>query len=137
MLVFLNRVKRLIAKFHPHSWTALAQHARIILDEFEVALHSPDQIAPVGVLHPTKFHLEAKDPSAKFNPELLSSVIEVMGNVAVEETVLRGDEELAVFEDSANVVSNPEVQLTLMSQQHGVVTMGCWRQHCERLGEHF
>ncbi|KAG0586955.1 hypothetical protein KC19_2G130800 [Ceratodon purpureus] len=112
----------------------LFKHARIILDEFEVALHSPDQIAPVGVLHPTKFHLEAKDPSAKFNPELLSSVIEVMGNVAVEETVLRGDEELAVFEDSANVVSNPEVQLTLMSQQHGVVTMGCWRQHCERLG---
>uniref|UniRef100_A0A0D3B9M1 Diphthine--ammonia ligase n=1 Tax=Brassica oleracea var. oleracea TaxID=109376 RepID=A0A0D3B9M1_BRAOL len=38
----------------------LFTRARIVLDEFEVKLHSPDSIAPVGVLHPTVFHLEKK-----------------------------------------------------------------------------
>ncbi|KAL0717698.1 hypothetical protein Bca4012_067020 [Brassica carinata] len=38
----------------------LFTNARIVLDEFEVKLHSPDSIAPVGVLHPTIFHLEKK-----------------------------------------------------------------------------
>lgn len=31
-----------------------------MLDEFQVVLHSPDAIAPVGVLHPLAFHLESK-----------------------------------------------------------------------------
>lgn len=35
-----------------------------MLDEFQVVLHSPDCIAPVGVLHPSTFHLEKKE-----NPE--------------------------------------------------------------------
>nr|VDC92464.1 unnamed protein product [Brassica oleracea] len=39
---------------------SLFTRARIVLDEFEVKLHSPDSIAPVGVLHPTVFHLEKK-----------------------------------------------------------------------------
>ncbi|KAJ4887491.1 endoribonuclease [Raphanus sativus] len=38
----------------------LFTNARIVLDEFEVKLHSPDSIAPVGVLHPTIFHIEKK-----------------------------------------------------------------------------
>lgn len=36
------------------------QNARIVLDKFEVILHSSDQIAPVGVLHPLEYHLEKK-----------------------------------------------------------------------------
>lgn len=40
------------------------QSARIVLDKFEVILHSPDQIAPVGVLHPLEYHLEKKLPSS-------------------------------------------------------------------------
>jgi hypothetical protein len=50
----------------------------------------------------------------------------------MEETVMEDGEEVAVIEDSENA----EVQVTLMSQQHGVVATGCWRQRCERLGEH-
>ncbi|CAA7041137.1 unnamed protein product [Microthlaspi erraticum] len=42
----------------------LFTNARIVLDEFQVVLHSPDCIAPVGVLHPSTFHLEKKE-----NPE--------------------------------------------------------------------
>ncbi|KAL1211604.1 hypothetical protein V5N11_023609 [Cardamine amara subsp. amara] len=38
----------------------LFTNARIVLDEFQVVLHSPDSIAPVGVLHPSTFHLEKK-----------------------------------------------------------------------------
>eukprot|EP00897_Mesotaenium_endlicherianum_P003092 jgi/Mesen1/2810/ME000172S01960 len=38
----------------------LFKNARIVLDKFDVVLHSPGSIASVGVLHPTAFHLEAK-----------------------------------------------------------------------------
>ncbi|KAM1052169.1 hypothetical protein ACFX19_034210 [Malus domestica] len=38
-------------------------NARIVLDEFQIILHSSDSIAPVGVLHPLAFHLENKAES--------------------------------------------------------------------------
>ncbi|XP_039163343.1 diphthine--ammonia ligase isoform X1 [Eucalyptus grandis] len=38
-------------------------HARIVLEEFQVILHSSDSIAPVGILHPLAFHLETKAES--------------------------------------------------------------------------
>ncbi|KAG5405387.1 hypothetical protein IGI04_011506 [Brassica rapa subsp. trilocularis] len=59
----------------------LFTNARIVLDEFEVKLHSPDSIAPVGVLHPTIFHLEKKgstDSSSLENEPGL--VFEVQGD---------------------------------------------------------
>lgn len=40
------------------------QNARIVLEEFQTVLHSPDSIAPVGVLHPLAFHLEKKEESS-------------------------------------------------------------------------
>ncbi|KAH0881578.1 hypothetical protein HID58_068972 [Brassica napus] len=57
----------------------LFTNARIVLDEFQVVLHSPDSIAPVGVLHPTTFHLEKKDSNSleKKEPGL---VFEVQGD---------------------------------------------------------
>ena len=38
----------------------LFKHGRIVLDSWTVALHSPDQLASVGVLHPIGFHTEIK-----------------------------------------------------------------------------
>ncbi|KAJ7556728.1 hypothetical protein O6H91_05G095500 [Diphasiastrum complanatum] len=38
----------------------LFKNARIILDGFNIVLHSPDSIASVGVLHISNFHLERK-----------------------------------------------------------------------------
>ncbi|TQD84872.1 hypothetical protein C1H46_029592 [Malus baccata] len=38
-------------------------NARIVLDEFQIILHSSDSIALVGVLHPFAFHLENKSES--------------------------------------------------------------------------
>ncbi|XVF31004.1 hypothetical protein REPUB_Repub16aG0108100 [Reevesia pubescens] len=63
------------------------QHTRIILDEFKVVLHSADSIAPVGVLHPSKFHLERKafislignDKTVDPCWENINSVFEVQG----------------------------------------------------------
>ena len=63
------------------------QNARIVLDEFQVVLHSSDSIAPVGVLHTLKFHLERKVSSSlsgndKTNDlcrENMTSVFEVQG----------------------------------------------------------
>jgi hypothetical protein len=40
------------------------QNARIVLDDFEVILHSADSIASVGILHPLAFHVEAKPGSS-------------------------------------------------------------------------
>ncbi|KAL6989050.1 diphthine--ammonia ligase, partial [Sarracenia purpurea var. burkii] len=38
----------------------LFKNARLVLDEFDIVLHSSDSIAPVGILHPLAFHLENK-----------------------------------------------------------------------------
>ncbi|XP_027350474.1 diphthine--ammonia ligase isoform X5 [Abrus precatorius] len=35
-------------------------NARIVLDEYQVVMHSSDSIAPVGIIHPLAFHLENK-----------------------------------------------------------------------------
>ncbi|RDX76651.1 mug71, partial [Mucuna pruriens] len=38
----------------------LFSNARIVLDEYQVVMHSSGSIAPVGILHPLAFHLENK-----------------------------------------------------------------------------
>lgn len=138
--LILNRLTRPVAKLQalwpcPHSWIALDQHARIVLDEFEVTLHSPDQIAPVGVLHPTKFHLEAKDSSAKLSPGLLSSVYEVADDMPEKEEMVMKGEEVSVIE-LKNIRSSVEVLTTIISQQHGIFTICCWLSNSQKLGEH-
>ncbi|EOY10896.1 Meiotically up-regulated gene 71 protein isoform 5 [Theobroma cacao] len=71
----------------------LFHNARIMLDESQVVLHSSDSIAPVGVLHPLKFHLERKaksnsisgnDKSNDLYRENISSVFEVQGENPLE-----------------------------------------------------
>ncbi|VVA96438.1 unnamed protein product [Arabis nemorensis] len=59
----------------------LFTNARIVLDEFQVVLHSPDSIAPVGVLHPSTFHLEKKEnPDSNSLEEEPGLVFEVQGD---------------------------------------------------------
>ena len=43
----------------------LFQHARVVLDEWQTRLHSPDTFAPVGVLHPVSFRTQRKGPEAQ------------------------------------------------------------------------
>lgn len=59
-----------------------------MLDEFQIVLHSPDSIAPVGILHPLAFHLENKVESISSNgideASNLDTVFEVEGDVQQE-----------------------------------------------------
>nr|DAD19992.1 TPA_asm: hypothetical protein HUJ06_021455 [Nelumbo nucifera] len=73
----------------------LFKNARIVLDDFQVVLHSSDSIAPVGVLHPSAFHLEHKKgftffssnnstTDASLESEKTSSVFVVQGEPVPE-----------------------------------------------------
>ncbi|KAK9831634.1 hypothetical protein WJX74_003462 [Apatococcus lobatus] len=42
----------------------LFRHASILLDQWDVRLHSQDSVAPVGVLHPISFHLKPNTAGA-------------------------------------------------------------------------
>ncbi|KAF9610150.1 hypothetical protein IFM89_020282 [Coptis chinensis] len=53
--------------------------ARVVLDGFEVVLHSSDSIAPVGVLHPTAFHLEHKTGPTSSGSDKLNDVSNEVG----------------------------------------------------------
>ncbi|KAL9379234.1 hypothetical protein Peur_027716 [Populus x canadensis] len=60
-------------------------NARIVLDEFQIVLHSPGSIASVGVIHPLAFHLENKDTviSLSDNDKASDSSLEKKGSVFV------------------------------------------------------
>ena len=59
------------------------QNARIVLDEYQVVMHSSDSIAPVGILHPLKFHLENKADaqSLKSQGNIRDICVQKMGTV--------------------------------------------------------
>lgn len=72
---------------------SLFKNARLVLDKFDIILHSSDSIAPVGVLHPLAFHLESKlkteslghsDKSDNTTPENMGIVHEVLGDCLQE-----------------------------------------------------
>ncbi|WMV51849.1 hypothetical protein MTR67_045234 [Solanum verrucosum] len=71
-----------------HKLKEYDMNARIVLDEFQIVLHSPDSIAPVGILHPLAFHLENKVESISSNgideASNLDTVFEVEGDVQQE-----------------------------------------------------
>lgn len=68
----------------------LFKNARIVLDQFQVVLHSADSIAPVGVLHPLSYHLVHKQEASSISEsnrsivvqqsEIMDSVYEVQEN---------------------------------------------------------
>ncbi|WZZ79906.1 LOW QUALITY PROTEIN: hypothetical protein YC2023_100478 [Brassica napus] len=84
----------------------LFTNARIVLDEFEVKLDSPDSIAPVGVLHPTVFHLEKKDSNSLEEKEP-GLVFEVQGDGhnTPESTHQRDNRTVDIIEHTRNRVS--------------------------------
>lgn len=49
--------------------------ARIVLDTWQLVLHSVDSVAPVGVLHATGFHLVSK--SGESVADMVADVIDV------------------------------------------------------------
>ncbi|KAK4276262.1 hypothetical protein QN277_019230 [Acacia crassicarpa] len=56
-------------------------NARIMLDEYQVVMHSSDSIAPVGILHPSAFHLENKADAQPLSSHVNEHKLEKLGNV--------------------------------------------------------
>ncbi|XP_054819540.1 diphthine--ammonia ligase isoform X1 [Prosopis cineraria] len=56
-------------------------NARIMLDEYQVVMHSSDSIAPVGILHPLAFHLENKADAQPLRSQDNEHEMEKPGNV--------------------------------------------------------
>lgn len=109
----------------------LFKNARIVLDKFEVVLHSSDQIAPVGVLHPVEYHLERK---------LLSDTVDEKNSV-----VPLGESDLVceVMGDCQDISTNSSLKNDVIydlaldiqkdlhiskSSKDGTFSIGCWLQ---------
>lgn len=90
-----------------------------------MTLHSPDQFAPVGVLHPTKFHLEEK---FSLTPPSLDSLVVSVTNDTV------GEENLSVTVDNSGPMlvgidsASFKLHIATVAQRHGVFTFSCWRE---------
>ncbi|GMI65167.1 hypothetical protein like AT3G04480 [Hibiscus trionum] len=107
-------------------------NARIVLDEFQVVLHSSDSIAPVGVLHPLKFHLERKasnsssgnDKTNDLCCENINSVSEVQGENPKE--CKSPDEPVPEVSDLIEVSSH-RLHIS-KTEKNNTFSMCCWLQ---------
>ncbi|KAJ9540209.1 hypothetical protein OSB04_026715 [Centaurea solstitialis] len=111
----------------------LFKYARIVLDEFQLVLQSPNSIAPVGFLHPLAFHCEDKPNSVSlsdsnrsngFSLENMESVIEVQSECL--ETV----EEKCPPSDTGFDLAELEKHRLHISKtgKENMFSMSCWLQ---------
>ncbi|KAG6557626.1 hypothetical protein Mapa_000907 [Marchantia paleacea] len=115
----------------------LFKNARIILDEFSIELHSADSFAPVGVLHPLKFHLEPK--SDAWSPDSCPATMcdDVSKMPASTESMVQSSSgapgpsldctSLGEFEPNSRKTSSQGVSVLVNRQQHGFVVLSCSR----------
>ncbi|KAK9291859.1 hypothetical protein L1049_019809 [Liquidambar formosana] len=108
-------------------------NARIVLDEFQVVLHSSDSIAPVGVLHPLAFHLESKAESTSLSGinrnddvcwEKLALICEVQGDC------FQGCEATCPYVDVVSdlvAVTEDKLQIS-KTKKDNTFSMCCWLQ---------
>ncbi|RYR53846.1 hypothetical protein Ahy_A06g029093 isoform G [Arachis hypogaea] len=85
------------------------KNARIVLDEYQVVRHSSDSIAPVGILHPLKFHLEKKvDIQSLTSPDNISETyVQKLGTVfEVEDTLERCEDTFKSLDCSADPIDD-------------------------------
>ncbi|WOL06437.1 diphthine--ammonia ligase [Canna indica] len=114
----------------------LFTNARIYLDKFEVIMHSPDHIAPVGVLHPLTFHLQHKQ-------EVLSSRISDVGSGKVSYvSEVKGDSTLDDTVPSHPIHSQFGIHTTTKSlslcisrSSRDMFSIGCWIQNLSSTSE--
>lgn len=111
----------------------LLQNARLVLDEFEIVLHSSDSIAPVGILHPLAFHLESKlaaetssegERSNGLFLENRDAVCEVLGDC-----LERCEVECQSVDQRCDLVENKEhkVHISKMGMKN-IISISCWLQ---------
>lgn len=126
---------RVHVEFPGHIWFLtvylfnIFQNARIVLDEFQIILHSPDSIAPVGVLHPLTFHLEDKllgdhEKINNLNHKKISLVHEVQDD-HLEECKDPNEYVAAVTELTEVTEDRLKISMTERSRTFSVT---CWLQ---------
>ncbi|GER24960.1 endoribonuclease L-PSP family protein [Striga asiatica] len=106
----------------------LFKNARVVLDKSQVILHSSDQIAPVGVLHPLEYHLEKKsvslsnDKSNELSVGEFGSVCEVLGDCLgiVEAPCKKNDVNCHLALDTKR-----ELHIS-KSRMNGTFSIACW-----------
>ncbi|KAL5212471.1 hypothetical protein ABZP36_023318 [Zizania latifolia] len=105
-------------------------NARIVLDDFEVILHSPDSIAPVGILHPLAFHLEHKPNSSDIVGD--SSIVQENSSCLyeVDGGIVHNDVENK--QQTLNPVTTADactnIDLRISKTGKNLFSIGCWIQ---------
>ncbi|XP_011080570.1 diphthine--ammonia ligase isoform X1 [Sesamum indicum] len=115
----------------------LFKNARIVLDKFQVVLHSSDQIAPVGVLHPMEYHLENKlvslsacdnDKSYEVTLGEFDSVCEVLGDC--QDTCEAPNQKNDVISDLA-LDTQHDIHIS-ESRKDSTISIACWLQDASK-----
>ncbi|XP_020590268.1 diphthine--ammonia ligase isoform X2 [Phalaenopsis equestris] len=108
----------------------LFNNARIVLDKFQVVLHSPDSIAPVGIVHPLAFHLEHKIdyPSYRymenndFTSEKRGCVFHVKEDLSPN--YLKKCNSKDVIFDKFDTIDS--AKMSISTCKRGTFSIGCW-----------
>ncbi|CAM0942887.1 unnamed protein product [Alopecurus aequalis] len=105
----------------------LFRNARIVLDDFEVILHSADSIASVGILHPLAFHVEPKPGSSSsivdgaIAEENSSCLYEVNGGI-----VLTDVEDKQSWNQTPTSDAYPNIDVCISKTGKTLFSIGCW-----------
>ncbi|XP_008810325.1 diphthine--ammonia ligase isoform X2 [Phoenix dactylifera] len=108
----------------------LFRNARIMLDKFQVILHSADSIAPVGILHPLVFHLHHKKVDSSISScsnscsEKMSYICEVQGDSVPNYMVKCQSMDLA-----SDMCTTKKVNLCISATRRDMFSIGCWIQN--------
>lgn len=111
----------------------LFKNFKIVMDTFDIILHSPDSIAPVGVLHPSKFHLQCKTlESSSKQPGLTPCVREVEGSFEKNLMQQQEDDACTLFPVKQRLLHDKsKLEFCLASRRHGsFVILSSWTRSC-------
>lgn len=103
-------------------------NARIVLDDYQVVLHSTDSIvAPVGILHPSAFHLEYKMSSCNImtgsDSVKMANVYEVEGDSIPTYGVKSRSLDLV-----SDLYAAADQKIHMSSTKKDTFSIGCWIQ---------
>ncbi|XAR60041.1 Diphthine--ammonia ligase [Bertholletia excelsa] len=111
----------------------LFKNAQLVLDEFDILLHSSDSIAPVGILHPLAFHLENKIQTESLSEydgingiclEKMDTVHEVLGDC-----VQQSEMERQPNDQSASLVEVEDDKLHISrTRKDNIFSISFWLQ---------
>nr|GMD59006.1 diphthine--ammonia ligase isoform X1 [Ipomoea batatas] len=117
----------------------LFENARIVLDEFQVILHSSDSIAPVGILHPLSFHLEKKLDSLSSSDSNGGTSLHLGDTSTVYEVLEEHQQNCEANQAMSKLIDVTPEKYDAMkanlkiskSQKDDIYSISCWLQHSE------